>query len=87
MILCFCGALPLARRVYSISLYLLTSCSVPASLVGLYCSGWVKRGAEGVIVSTMQDAFETAECIADDLKSGGCACTAMCMYSLKEYCV
>lgn len=34
----------------------------------------MKRGAEGVIVSTMQDAFETAECIADDLKSGGCAC-------------
>ena len=39
-------------------------------LVGLYCSGWVKRGAEGVIVSTMQDAYETAEYIADDLKSG-----------------
>lgn len=46
----------------------------PCMLTGLYCSGWVKRGAEGVIVSTMQDAFETAECIADDLRSGGCAC-------------
>ena len=30
-------------------------------------------------MSTMQDAFETAECIADDLKSGGCACTPMCI--------
>ena len=37
---------------------------------GLYCSGWVKRGPVGVIVSTMNDAFETAEVIATDIRSG-----------------
>ena len=65
--------LPLALKTTLVVLSL-SSCTFPASPAGLYCSGWVKRGAEGVIVSTMQDAFETAECIADDLKSGGCAC-------------
>ena len=37
---------------------------------GLYCSGWVKRGPVGVIVSTMTDAFETGASIIEDLKSG-----------------
>lgn len=32
----------------------------------LYCAGWVKRGPTGVIASTMQDAFSTAEAIAGD---------------------
>ena len=32
----------------------------------LYCSGWVKRGPTGVIASTMNDAFETAEAIVSD---------------------
>ena len=35
-------------------------------LPGLYCAGWVKRGPTGVIASTMQDAFSTAEVIARD---------------------
>lgn len=35
-------------------------------LPGLYCAGWVKRGPTGVIASTMQDAFSTAEAIAED---------------------
>ena len=39
-------------------------------LSGLYCSGWVKRGPTGVIVTTMNDGFETAEVILEDLKSG-----------------
>jgi NADPH-dependent glutamate synthase beta subunit-like oxidoreductase len=29
----------------------------------LYCAGWVKRGPTGVILSTMNDAFETAESV------------------------
>ncbi|KAK1755982.1 mitochondrial putative NADPH:adrenodoxin oxidoreductase [Echria macrotheca] len=33
---------------------------------GLYCAGWVKRGPTGVIASTMQDAFATADAIAED---------------------
>jgi len=37
---------------------------------GLYCSGWVKRGPTGVIASTMQDAFETAETVCRDWLTG-----------------
>ncbi|KAI9684340.1 MAG: NADPH-adrenodoxin reductase [Trizodia sp. TS-e1964] len=37
---------------------------------GVYCSGWVKRGPSGVIASTMSDAFETAEAIAQDWHEG-----------------
>jgi adrenodoxin-NADP+ reductase len=37
-----------------------------ASMPGMYCAGWVKRGPTGVIASTMSDAFSTAESIADD---------------------
>lgn len=33
---------------------------------GLYCAGWVKRGPTGVIASTMEDAFATAESIERD---------------------
>jgi adrenodoxin-NADP+ reductase len=35
-------------------------------LHGLYCAGWVKRGPTGVIASTMQDAFASADIIAED---------------------
>ncbi len=40
-----------------------------ASIPGIYCSGWVKRGPAGVIANTMEDAFATAEAIAMDWKS------------------
>lgn len=33
---------------------------------GLYCAGWVKRGPTGVIASTMQDAFSSADIILQD---------------------
>jgi len=33
---------------------------------GLYCAGWVKRGPTGVIASTMQDAFASADIIQHD---------------------
>jgi len=39
-------------------------------LPGLYCAGWVKRGPTGVIASTMNDAFATAESIAIDWDEG-----------------
>lgn len=37
---------------------------------GLYCAGWVKRGPTGVIASTMEDAFETAQGIVHDWQTG-----------------
>jgi adrenodoxin-NADP+ reductase len=33
---------------------------------GMYCAGWVKRGPTGVIASTMNDAFATADVISED---------------------
>ena len=33
---------------------------------GFYCAGWVKRGPTGVIASTMEDAFTTADAIVAD---------------------
>ncbi len=35
---------------------------------GLYCSGWVKHGPVGVILTTMTEAKSTANMIAQDLK-------------------
>ncbi|XP_062930275.1 NADPH:adrenodoxin oxidoreductase, mitochondrial isoform X2 [Mobula hypostoma] len=37
---------------------------------GMYCSGWVKRGPVGVIANTMNDGFETAESVLEDVQSG-----------------
>ncbi|EFX04174.1 NADPH-adrenodoxin reductase [Grosmannia clavigera kw1407] len=37
---------------------------------GLYCAGWVKRGPTGVIASTMEDAFATADAIVHDWQAG-----------------
>lgn len=37
---------------------------------GLYAAGWVKRGPTGVIASTMEDAFETAQGIVNDWRAG-----------------
>ncbi|KAJ1675979.1 NADPH-adrenodoxin reductase [Spiromyces aspiralis] len=36
----------------------------------LYVSGWLKRGPTGVIAATMQDAYQTADTIAHDIKLG-----------------
>lgn len=33
---------------------------------GVYCAGWVKRGPTGVIASTMDDAFTSADVVAKD---------------------
>ncbi len=37
---------------------------------GVYCAGWIKRGATGVIATTMTDSFQTAAAILDDIKTG-----------------
>ncbi|KAJ2830817.1 NADPH-adrenodoxin reductase [Coemansia erecta] len=37
---------------------------------GLYVSGWIKRGPVGVIATTMQDAYRTADAIVMDLENG-----------------
>lgn len=42
----------------------------PTPMPGMYCAGWVKRGPTGVIASTMEDAFASAESIAMDWKAG-----------------
>ncbi|KAI9482918.1 MAG: hypothetical protein EXX96DRAFT_477096 [Benjaminiella poitrasii] len=39
-------------------------------MAGMYTAGWLKRGPTGVIVSTMSDAYETADTIVYDLKNG-----------------
>ncbi|KAF2639469.1 FAD/NAD(P)-binding domain-containing protein [Massarina eburnea CBS 473.64] len=54
---------------------IITASSGPGDLAaghvpGLYCAGWVKRGPTGVIASTMQDAFTSADVIAEDWNSG-----------------
>jgi adrenodoxin-NADP+ reductase len=46
-----------------------TENSNPKALPLLYCSGWAKRGPTGVIASTMNDAFETAEAIVHDWRA------------------
>ncbi|KAJ2132897.1 NADPH-adrenodoxin reductase, partial [Coemansia sp. RSA 678] len=37
---------------------------------GLYVAGWLKRGPVGVIATTMQDAYRTADALVMDLESG-----------------
>ncbi|KAJ8399742.1 hypothetical protein AAFF_G00408470 [Aldrovandia affinis] len=37
---------------------------------GLYCSGWVKRGPTGVIGTTMNDSFATAQSLIQDMGTG-----------------
>lgn len=39
-------------------------------LPGCYCAGWVKRGPTGVIASTMEDAFASADSIIGDWGAG-----------------
>uniref|UniRef100_A0A672IH27 NADPH:adrenodoxin oxidoreductase, mitochondrial n=1 Tax=Salarias fasciatus TaxID=181472 RepID=A0A672IH27_SALFA len=37
---------------------------------GLYCSGWVKTGPTGVIATTMNNSFDTARSLLEDMDSG-----------------
>ena len=44
--------------------------SAAQSIPGCYCTGWVKTGPTGVIATTMEDAFSSAEAIVKDWTSG-----------------
>ncbi|XP_015250916.1 PREDICTED: NADPH:adrenodoxin oxidoreductase, mitochondrial [Cyprinodon variegatus] len=37
---------------------------------GLYCSGWLKTGPTGVIATTMNNSFDTARSLLEDMESG-----------------
>uniref|UniRef100_A0A1A7WD63 NADPH:adrenodoxin oxidoreductase, mitochondrial n=1 Tax=Iconisemion striatum TaxID=60296 RepID=A0A1A7WD63_9TELE len=37
---------------------------------GLYCSGWLKTGPTGVIATTMNNSFDTARSLLEDIDSG-----------------
>ncbi|XP_054455134.1 NADPH:adrenodoxin oxidoreductase, mitochondrial [Anoplopoma fimbria] len=37
---------------------------------GLYCSGWLKTGPTGVIATTMNNSFDTARSVVEDMDSG-----------------
>ncbi|XP_027132539.1 NADPH:adrenodoxin oxidoreductase, mitochondrial-like [Larimichthys crocea] len=37
---------------------------------GLYCSGWLKTGPNGVIATTMNNSFDTARSLVEDMDSG-----------------
>lgn len=42
----------------------------PLAVPGLYVTGWLKRGATGIIASNIPDAKETAAAIGEDIKNG-----------------
>ena len=41
-----------------------------APVPGLYCAGWIKRGATGVIGTNKKDATETVELLLEDARAG-----------------
>ncbi len=41
-----------------------------AQVPGLYATGWIKRGASGVIGTNKTDSAETVSCLIEDLKNG-----------------
>lgn len=43
---------------------------------GLYCSGWLKTGPTGVIATTMNNSFDTARSLVEDMDSGTLDVTA-----------
>jgi adrenodoxin-NADP+ reductase len=51
---------------------------------GMYCAGWVKRGPTGVIASTMEDAFATADAIAADYEAGAPFLNTECTESTRH---
>jgi adrenodoxin-NADP+ reductase len=46
-----------------------SSATENAQLQSVYVAGWAKRGPTGVIASTMEDAFATADCILEDIRT------------------
>lgn len=53
-------------------------------VVGVYCSGWAKRGPVGVIAGTMTDAFETADSVIEDIESGVIKPSTSCIKDITE---
>jgi len=53
------------------------------ALPGLYCVGWVKRGASGVIGTNKVCASETVDALVSDLRSGALAEPAMSSADLR----
>lgn len=43
----------------------------PSAAGGLYVSGWLKRGPQGIIASNIGDAQETSHCVLADLQQQG----------------
>lgn len=43
---------------------------------GVYCSGWLKTGPTGVIATTMNNSFDTARSLLEDMNSGTLDVTA-----------
>ena len=41
-----------------------------ATLTGVYCAGWIKRGPSGVIGTNKKDAAETVELLLEDARAG-----------------
>ena len=39
-------------------------------LIGMYTSGWIKRGPTGVIGTNKEDSIESINCLIEDVKSG-----------------
>lgn len=39
-------------------------------ILGLYCTGWVSTGPVGVILNTMNQAFETGKVVLKDITDG-----------------
>lgn len=37
---------------------------------GFYCTGWVRRGAVGAFSSNLDDQYETANSVVEDLENG-----------------
>uniref|UniRef100_A0A3Q4AP66 NADPH:adrenodoxin oxidoreductase, mitochondrial n=1 Tax=Mola mola TaxID=94237 RepID=A0A3Q4AP66_MOLML len=69
------SAVSATRVSPSIHLYLLTPAkpltpTIPSFFPGLYCSGWLKTGPTGVIATTMNNSFDTARSLMEDMESG-----------------
>lgn len=46
----------------------------PFRTIGVYCAGWLQSGPVGVILSTMTDAFTTANHIFQDIQNSVIRC-------------
>lgn len=46
----------------------------PFRTIGVYCAGWLQTGPVGVILSTMTDAFTTANYILEDIQNSVIKC-------------